>query len=229
MSEDKKKKLFIILNLIIFISMVVSVVITLIFGSWAARKDIDDTLYGMHVEYWMHIVSFTILSNIMLGIIALISAIIGIRCYRKKKDLPKSLLTWYLVGATSGTLTCLTVVFLLAPQRALSGKEYFDMLLGPMFHLHFFNPLLAVISYIFFSGKQKATKKDRILAMLPPIIYSAPYILCVAILHVWPDFYNLTFGGQYHLLFLIYIVFLSIIFGISSLLAYCHNRQNKVQ
>ena len=226
MDDNKKKKLFIALNLIIFISMVVSVVVTLVFGSWASRKDVDGSLYGMKIDYWMHVVSFTILSNIMLGIIALVSAILGINCYKKKKELPKGLLTWYLIGATSGTLTCLTVVFFLAPLRAASGRAYFDMLLGPMFHLHFFNPLLAVISYIFFSGKQRVTLKARLLALLPIIIYSAPYIICVAILHVWPDFYNLTFGGQYHLLFLVYIVVMGIVFGISSLLSFCHNRYN---
>ncbi len=224
MDENKKKKLFIILNMIIFITMVVSVVVTLIFGSWAARKDVDGSVYGMHIDYWMHVVSFTILSNIMLGIIALVSSIIGIKCYKKKKDLPSGLLTWYLIGATSGTLTCLTVVFFLAPLRAISGKEYFDMLLGPMFHLHFFNPLLAVISYIFLSGKHQATKKARLLSLLPPVIYSAPYIICVALLHVWPDFYNLTFGGQNHLLALVYAVVMAIVYGISSLLAFCHNR-----
>ena len=204
--------------------MVVSVVVTLVFGSWASRKDVDGTLYGMHIDYWMHVVSFTILSNIMLGIIALVSSIIGIKCSKKKKELPKGLLTWYLIGTTSGVLTCLTVVFFLAPLRAASGREYFDMLLGPMFHLHFFNPLLAAITYIFFSGKQKATLKARLLALLPVVIYSAPYIICVAIIHVWPDFYNLTFGGKYYLLFLVYVVVMAIVFGISSLLAFCHNR-----
>ena len=223
-----KQKWFIALNLIIFLTTVISVVITLIFGSWAARKD-DGSLYGMHIDYWMHVVSFTILSNIMLGIIALVAAIIGVKCLKQDKELPKGLLTWYLLGATNGSLVVLTVVAFLAPLRVAAGKEYFDMLLGPMFHLHFFNPLLADICYIFLSGKQKATKKARLLALLPIIIYSAPYIICVAILHVWPDFYNLTFGGRNYLLFLVYIVFLAIVFGISSLLAYCHNRQIAVK
>lgn len=207
----------------IFLTTVVSVAVTLIFGSWAARKD-DGFMFGMHIDYWMHVVSFTILGNIMLGIIALVAAIIAIKCFKKKKDLPKGLLTWYLIGATNGTLIVLTVVAFLAPLRAAAGKEYFDMLLGPMFHLHFFNPLLMDFCYIFLSGKHKATLKARLLSLIPIVIYSAPYIICVVIIHVWPDFYNLTFGGQYHLLFIVYIVFLAIVFGIASLLAYCHNK-----
>ena len=204
--------------------MVVSVIVTLVFGSWASRKD-DGSLYGMQIDYWMHAVSFTILSNTMLGIIALVSSIIGLKGLKKKKELPKSLLTWYLIGATSGVLTCLTVITFLAPMRAASGRDYFDMLLGPMFHLHFFNPLIAAISYIFLSGKRKATLSDRLLAVLPPVIYAAPYLICVVFIHVWPDFYSLTFGGQNHLLMLVFAVFVAVTFSISSLLAYCHNRQ----
>ncbi len=225
MNKTKKRKWFVIINLMIFITMVISVIVTLTLGSWAARKDIDNSLYGMRIDYWMHAVSFTVLSNIMLGIIALVSSIIGLKCLKKNQDLPRGLLTWYLIGATSGTLTCLTVILFLAPMRAISGRAYFDMLLGPMFHLHFLNPLLAAIAYVFLSGNQKATKKDRLLAVLPPTIYAAPYIICVVIIRVWPDFYGLTFGGRDYLIFLVLIVFASVTYGISSLLAYCHNRQ----
>ena len=205
--------------------MVISVAVTLTLGSWAARKDISENIYGMHIDYWMHVVSFTVLSNILLGLIALVASIIGFDCYQKQKALPRKLLTWYLIGATSGVLTCLTVIFFLSPMRVVSGKGYFDMLLGPMFHLHFFNPLLAAISYIFFTGQSKATQKERWLSVLPPVIYAAPYIICVVILHIWPDFYGLTFGGRNYLIFLVFFVFIAATFGISSLLAYCHNRQ----
>lgn len=221
--EIKKRKWFILFNLIIFITTVISVIVTLVFGSWASRKD-DGNLYGIHVDYWMHVVSFTILCNIMLGLIALVSTIIGIKCLKHNKELPKGLLTWYLLGVTNGSLIVLMVVCFLAPLRVMAGKAYFDMLLGPMFHLHFFNPLLMVLCYIFFSGKRKTAKKARYLSLLPVIIYSAPYIICVAIIHIWPDFYNLTFNGRNYLLFPIYIIFMAVIFGISSLLDFCRNR-----
>lgn len=214
-----KAKLFIANNLFIFITTVVTVTITLIFGSWAARKD------GGPFAYWQHIVTFTILSNILLGIIALIAVIIGLNRYKTKRALPKALLTWYLIATTSGMLTVITVLFFLAPLRAVSGKDYFDMVLGPMFFLHFFNPLLASITYIFFSGKKRATLKDRSFAVLPPILYSAPYVICVAILHIWPDFYSLIIDEKYYLLVLVFSIFCAVTFGISSLLAYCHNRQ----
>lgn len=217
--DKTKAKLFIANNLFIFITTAIMVTITLVFGSWAARKD------GGSFAYWQHIVTFTVLSNIFLGIIALIAAIIGLHRYKTKRALPKALLTWYLIATTSGMLTVVTVLFFLAPMRVASGKDYFDMVLGPMFFLHFFNPLLASITYIFLSGKNKATLKDRLLAVVPPILYSAPYIICIAILHIWPDFYSLIIDEKYYLLCLVFFIFCAVTFGISSLLAYCHNRQ----
>ncbi len=213
-----KRRLFVANNLFIFVMTAVMVTITLTFGSWAARKD------NGPFTYWQHVVTFTILSNIFLGIVALVAAIIGHKRAKTNRPLPRKLLTWYLIATTSGMLTCLTVVFFLAPVRAASGKDYFDMVLGPMFFLHFFDPILAAITYIFLSGKSRTATKDRFLSMLPPIIYAAPYIICVAIIHIWPDFYGLTFGGRYYLLFFVAIAFLFIVFGISSMLAFFHNK-----
>ena len=230
--NDKRKK-FIGINLFIFIAMVIAVTSTLIFGSRAARLDggaaagafelVDGTFGGVKIEYWHHVVSFTILSNIFLGIIALIAAIVALK--NPKKEFSKTMSTWYLVAASSGMLTCLTVIFFLAPMRAVGGKNYFDMLLEQMFILHFLNPILAAIYYIFFlNTKEKVDLKPRLLAILPPVIYASPYILCVCILQCWPDFYGLTFGGRYYIIPLIFVIFCAIMFGISSGLVALHNR-----
>ena len=223
MKKINQNRLFIINNALIFALTATFVPITLIFGSVASQKD------GGPFAYWQHIVTFTILSNIFLGIIALIAACIGYHRIKTKRPLPKKLLTWYLIATTSGMLTVLTVIFFLAPMRAASGKNYFDMLIGPMFFLHFFDPVLAAITFVFLVGKQKITKIECLLSLIPPIIYAMPYIICVAILHVWPDFYGLTFGGKNYLLFLVCAVFCTIVYGISSLLAYCHNRQTALK
>ena len=201
----------------------IMVTITLIFGSWASRKD------GGPFAYWQHIVTFTILSNIFLGLVACVATIIGLHRFKSHQPLPRTLLTWYLAATSSAVLTCLTVILFLAPIRAASGKDYFDMILGPMFFLHFFNPILAAITFIFFSGPPKITKKACFFALIPPAIYSIPYVLCVVFLHVWPDFYGLTFGGHNYLLILVFVIFCAVIFGISSFLAYCHNHQIRVK
>lgn len=213
-----KKKLFIINNLFIFITTIVAVSIVLIFGSRAVRID------GISNPYWQQIATFTILSNIFLGLVALVAAVIGIINY-KKRQLPKALSTWYLVATSSGMLTVLTVLLFLAPMRAINGKNYFDMLLEPMFFLHFFNPILAAITFIFFSGNTKVGLKSRLLATLPIIFYAIPYITCVVILKIWPDFYGVTFGGRYYLTPLVFMVFCLVLFGISSGIAALHNKR----
>ena len=73
--------------------MVIAVASTLIFGGRATRIDsgtsvgatelADGTFGGIKIQYWHHIASFTILSNIFLGVIALVSAIVAIKNPKK--------------------------------------------------------------------------------------------------------------------------------------------------
>lgn len=219
MSKKTKNLLFIIINLFIFITTAVAVPVTLIVGSRSTRLD------GGDIPYWQHIATFTILSNIFLGIVALISAIFGIT----KKPLKKSFLTWYLTATSAALVTFFMVVLFLAPMRAISGKNYFDMLVETMFFLHFLNPILSATVFIFFTGSSKITLKSRILATLPIVIYSIPYIINVVILKTWPDFYGLTFGGKYFLLPLVFAVFIFFIFGIATLLTFLRHKTSLIK
>ena len=230
---SKNRKIFIGINLFIFVTMVIAVISALMFGSRGTRLDagttagaaqlVDGAFGGVKVQYWHHIASFTILSNIFLGVIALISAIIAIK--NPKKPFSSKISTWYLIAATSAMLTFLVVIFFLAPMRAMNGKNYFDMLLEQMFFLHFLNPILGAVSFVFFlNTKEKIGLKPRLLSILPPVIYSTPYMLCVCVIKCWPDFYGLTFGGKYYLIPLDYLVVCGIMFGVSSALVALHNR-----
>ncbi len=230
---NKNRKIFIAINLFIFVTMVIAVISTLTFGARGTRLDAgttagaaqlaDGAFGGVKIEYWHHIASFTILSNIFLGIVALVATIIAIK--NPKKPFSSKTSTWYLIATTSAMLTFLVVIFFLAPMRAINGKNYFDMLLEQMFFLHFLNPILGAVSYIFFlKTKEKVGLKPRLLSILPPVIYSTPYMICVCIIKCWPDFYGLTFGGKYYLIPLDYLVVCGIMFGVSSALATLHNR-----
>ena len=229
---SRNRKTFIAINLFIFITMIIAVTSTLIFGGRATRLDAgttagaaqitEGTFGGVEIKYWHHVASFTILSNIFLGIVALISAIIALK--NPNKPFSPKVSTWYLVAATSATLTFLVVIFFLAPMRAMNGKNYFDMLLEQMFFLHFINPVLSTVSFVFFlNTKEKISLKARLLSILPPVIYSTPYVFCVCIIKCWPDFYGLTFGGKYYYIPIDYLVVCGIMFGVSSVLAALHN------
>lgn len=221
--ENKKDRSFVIINLFIFLTMLISVPVTLCIGSRASRLD------GGDIPYWQHIVTFTILSNIFIGIIALISAIVKFVTAKKQKPFPFSLNIWYLAAATAGMITFLTVIFFLAPMRAISGKSYFDMLLEPMFFLHFLNPVLAAISYMFFLQSEKIAPKFYLFATLPILVYAVPYLLCVVVFKIWPDFYGLTFGGRYYLLPLVFIAFSVISLLIAIVLSHFHNQNQLVE
>ncbi len=215
---NKKHLLFTIINAFLFLSTIIVTYVTLTHGTVAGQVD-TGTNYG-----WFYIVTFTVESNIFLGIIAALSMALGIRSLVRKVELPRLLTIWYLVAASAVALTCLTVIFFLAPLRAFSGRNYFEMMMGPMFFFHFFNPVLACLTLIFLSGPTKLTLKARLLALLPPILYSIPYILNVAVFKTWPDFYKLTFDGKYFLIPVVFVVFCLVVFGISSLLAFFHNK-----
>lgn len=216
----KKRTLwFTIINAFLVLTTIIVTYITLSFGTVAGQVDTGAS-YG-----WMYIVTFTVQSNLLLGLIALINLIFGIRNFTKNKPIPRAALTWYLVASSAAMLTALTVMFFLAPIRAVSGRNYFDMLLGPMFFFHFFNPFLSAAAFIYLTPRIKFVRPDCFLALLPPIAYAAPYILNVVILQNWPDFYHFTFGGHYFAILPVFIMISSVTFGIATALVKFHNHR----
>ena len=223
MEISKKHNLwFTIINAFLFISTVIVTIITLSFGTVASQVDTSVT------EGWFYIVTFTVQSNILLGLVALVAMIFGIRSLKTSKPLPRSLITWYLVASSAAMLTAITVIFFLAPSRAiLKGRNYFDMMLGPMFFFHFFNPFLSAFTFIFLTPKEKIAKKSCFFAVIPTAAYAVPYVLNVVILKTWVDFYGFTFGGHVWTVFPVFLVMSGITLGIAALLAFLHNKQIK--
>ena len=207
---NKRRLLFILSNIFIAITTVAAVIVVEIYGSRAGRLDNNG------FPFWQNIATFTVLSNIYLAIIATISTIYIIM--RKSSSFPRWLTTLYLSAVCSAMITFLTVIFYLAPMRAVAGKNYFDVLLEPMFFLHFFNPVLSAVIYIFFMDGAKLPLKSRLLALIPFIIYAIIYLVFVVILKICPDFYGLTFGGRYYLTPLVFIGFIAVDFGIATML-----------
>ena len=217
-----RKLAFVIINASIFITASIAVPVTLTVGSRAARLDGDNGF-----AHWQHIATFTILSNIFLALVALAAVFWGIAAIRKNKAINHTFLNWYLAASTAGLVTFFTVILFLVPMRVVRGKDYFDMLLEPMFFLHFLNPVLAGVSFIFLTGRARVNLRSRILATLPIVIYAVPYILNVVVFKTWPDFYGLTFGGKYFLLPLVFAGFILVSFGIASLLVFLRARATK--
>lgn len=219
---NKKRTLgFILVNIFLFVSTIIVTYITLNFGTLAGQVDTNVE------ESWFYVLTFTVQSNILIGLIAFFCAIYGIISFKKSKPIPKLLLTLDLMATSAGMLTVLTVLLFLAPRRAMQGRSYFDMILGPMFFFHLFNPLLSAFAIVFLAPETKLTKKDCLFALIPPFLYAIPYVLNVVFLHTWYDFYGFTFGGKNWTVLPVFAVVSLITFGIATGLAYLHNKQIK--
>ena len=221
MDNLPKKRMFwfTIVNAFLVLTTIIVCYITLRFGTVAGQVD-TGTSYG-----WEYIITFTVQSNLLLGLIALINLIFSIRNLKYSKPIPRAVFNWYLVASSAAMLTALVVIFFLAPLRAFSGRNYFDMLLGPMFFFHFFNPFLSAAAFIYLTPKIKFARPDCFLALIPPIAYAGPYILNVIILQNWPDFYHFTFGGHNWAILPVFIVISTITYFIAALLAHLHNHR----
>lgn len=208
-----KKTLFNLANIYFLISTILVTYFTVAFGTVAGQVDTGSS-YGLS-----YLATFTVESNIFLGLTALVSLI----ATRKNKPNP----TLYLIAATLVVLTCLVVVLYLSSLRVAAGKGYFDMLMGPMFFFHFFNPLLAALTLIFlFPSREKLTLRSRLFALLPLSLYGVFYFAGV-IAGLFPDFYSLTFSGRYYFIPLVVLIIASLVFGIASTLAHFYNRRRK--
>lgn len=219
---NKKRALwFSLINLFLAIATVAVVYVTLNFGTLAGQVDLNVS------DSWLYIITFTVQSNILIGLVGLVCAIYGFINLKKSKPIPKVLLVLDLMATSAGMLTVFTVLFFLAPRRVMQGRSYFDMILGPMFFFHLFNPLLSAFALIFLTPKTKFTVKECFFAIIPPVAYAIPYVLNVVILHTWYDFYGFTFGGKNWTVLPVFLVVSLVTFGIASGIAFLHNRRVK--
>lgn len=221
-SIPKKRTLwFTIINGFLFLTTIIVTYITLCFGTVAGQVD-TGTDYG-----WMYIITYTVQSNILLGAVAAVGAVLGVLNLRKNRPIPRKFLVWYLTAAAAAMLTALTVIFFLAPARATTGKNYFDMLLGPMFFFHFFNPFLSAAAFIYLTPAIRFAKTDSYFSILPPVLYAVPYILNVVILKDWPDFYGFTFGGHDWAIIFVFLVIATVITSVAYALVRLHNHRRR--
>lgn len=161
----------------------------------------------IHNSEWYNFVGFqclrffTEISNILVAISGLI--IIGFNIknlFCDEYKYPKWVLKIKYVGTVSVTLTMATVILFLAPGSALVGKGFFSFFSGGSFFTHLVNPLLAIVSFVFFERIEGFSFKNTFLGMIPTVLYGIVYFIMVVAIGEenggWPDFYNFTFGGH---------------------------------
>lgn len=140
---------------------------------------------------------FTIDSNILCSITSIFMIIKAAR-YLNNQFSPKWFTVLKFVGTCAVMLTFMTVACILYPFNTYLGLKFFYG--GSGFSLHFFNPVLALISLVFFEKYENVSKISILYSIIPMFIYGIFYIINVWFNKTWNDFYGLTFGYKYIIL-----------------------------
>lgn len=160
---------------------------------------------NMHVHGAVCLRFFTNLSNILVAITSVIMLVFNFKNLKTgSNSFPKWAMLLKFMGTVSVTLTFITVVFFLGPTFIPRGFSYWFMFQGNCFFLHFFTPILAALSILFFERCDGFSKKNALVGLVPTVVYSIVYFIMVIIVGQanggWDDFYGFTFGGKYFMI-----------------------------
>jgi len=160
---------------------------------------------------------FTVDSNILMGIIALIFAIFEIRVIKGSiKEIPNYMYILKFVGTSAISLTFIVTLLFLVPQYGVLSMYSNNNLI-----LHLVAPLLSIISYIFIE-KHEVKYKYAFIGIIPMVLYSFYYVSNILIhineggLTYAYDFYGFVRGNINNM-----FISLPIIYVVTYLISLC--------
>ncbi len=147
------------------------------------------------------LVFFTNLSNIFIAITSAVTIAFNFKnAARDSFDFPFVFKNIKYTSTVAITLTCVTVVFFLAPYAALIGHSYFDLFRRNNIYTHLLVPILAIINFLVVESNDDLGFKSVFYGVIPTVIYSVVYLVMVVFIGEanggWVDFYGFTFGGR---------------------------------
>lgn len=144
---------------------------------------------------------FTVDSNILMGIAALIAAVDEGRVLKGiKAEVSQGVYLFKLVGTVGVTLTMLVTVFFLAPTTAAT-YGFFASFYYSNFFLHLLNPVLSIIIFVLFEKTDKISRGQIFTALIPVAIYEIYYALAAilnsenGVISEGYDWYGFFIGG----------------------------------
>ncbi len=187
----KKHKTAFILNICIFFFIAFAVI-------WMMVGDSSGPLMATGLNVLKY---YTVDSNILMGIFALIAAFNEWKVLKgKQAEIPASCYTLQLTGAVGVTLTMLVTVFFLLPTT-IEKLGPFALFYGCNFFLHLVNPILSIICFVCFEKTDRIPFRMTFAGIIPMAIY-AVYYVTVTLTHVrngviMPgyDWYGFFFAG----------------------------------
>ena len=160
-----KKILSVILNFLIF---------ALVATVFTVRVLVYDDTEQSLMENGLAILKFfTVQSNVLMGIVALVFGCYRIRELKIGKLPPKAIFVIKHVATAGVALTFLTVVLYLSP---INPAGYFDLFTGANFFFHFLVPVIAIVAQVFFDG-EKMPFSYTVFGVIPMFLYGLWYIV----------------------------------------------------
>ncbi len=129
---------------------------------------------------------YTVDSNILMGVAALVSAVAQQRVLKgKAASVPLSVQLLKLAGTVSVTLTMLVTVFFLGPTI---GRVYgfFSLFAHSSLFLHLINPVASVLVFLLFERSKGIPLRRTPVAVLPTFLYGIYYV-ALTLRHVAGD------------------------------------------
>ncbi len=152
---------------------------------------------------------FTVDSNILMGIIALVAAIDEWRVFKgKQSEVRAGSYVLKLIGTVGVTLTMLVTVFFLAPTTA-NTYGFFALFHNSNFFLHLFNPVLSLIVFLGFEKTAKIRFKHTFSGIIPMAVYAVYYVTAAlthaenGVIAAGYDWYGFFFGGVTSVLYVL--------------------------
>ncbi len=167
-----KRTISIILNGLIFVLVAFATTCMILGLNLFSRSDAVRAFTASNLVAFKY---FTVDSNVLAGITALIYFIIEL----KGKELSERAATFLhclrLASATGLALTMLVTAFFLIPQF---GKDWYILYIDNNFFFHLTIPLLCIITYIFFEpGAATLTLKQSVTGIIPMVLYAIFYTI----------------------------------------------------
>ena len=209
----------IVLDLLVFISMVIGISLTI----FDVRFMVDLPRLSSQSIF----MTFTGLSNVFIGLVCLECAIY--RIIKKEITLPAYLLLIKIIALADITITFVITATYLAPSI---GSSWWRLYINNNLFNHFLTPLLAVITFLILERYREFSWKYCFLSLVPLLLYGVLYLTNVYT-HLTPegktdltyDIYGFCrFGTGILVLFL--IGFMAISFGLT-LLYWFLNKQKR--
>ena len=119
---------------------------------------------------------FTVDSNILMGIFALIAAVDQRKVLKGEKEgVSTSTYILKLTGTVGVTLTMLVTIFFLAPTMAPT-YGFLALFTYSNFFLHLLNPILSILCFLCFEKTDRITFRHTVTGIVPMLLYAVYYV-----------------------------------------------------